>query len=79
MEGRTILRCPDCGMIREIVGEIPEEYTASFLDAVRGEGWVPLPGAALTMICGPCFATWAGHESVDDEPKVRGEVDPKSV
>jgi hypothetical protein len=79
MEGRTLLRCPRCDRTREVAGEIPEEYTGSFVDAVREEGWVPLPGATLELICGPCFALWAGHETVDDEPKVRGEKDPKSL
>ena len=79
MEGRTILRCPQCDMTREIAGEIPEEYTVAFGRAVREEGWVPLPGASLAMICGSCFTRWAGHETVDDEAKVRGERDPKSL
>ncbi|MGH9456582.1 MAG: hypothetical protein ACRD2J_02965 [Thermoanaerobaculia bacterium] len=79
MEGRTLLRCPECGCEREIVGEIPEEYTASFAAAVAEEGWVPRPGRTHELICGACLRRYEGHETVDDEPKVRGERDPKSL
>ena len=79
MEGRTLLRCHQCGRTREVHGEIPVEYTAGFAEATRSEGWVAMPGSHPAMICGPCFATFAGHETVDDESKVRGERDPKSL
>jgi hypothetical protein len=74
-----LLRCARCDRSRDVAGEIPEEYTASFGAAVAEEGWAPLPGPRLEMICGPCFTRWAGHETVDDEPKVRGEKDPKAL
>ncbi|HEX7150054.1 MAG TPA: hypothetical protein VF618_01105 [Thermoanaerobaculia bacterium] len=80
MEGRVLLECGECDVRREIVGEIPEEYTASFLAAVREDGWVPRPGANTpTLVCGSCLMRYAGHETVDDEEKVQGRRDPKDV
>ena len=78
MEGRTVLRCGECGMTREIVGEIPEEYIQSFAEAVRSEGWVPHPGSnSAALLCGACLVRkYAGHESVDDEEKVQGRKNP---
>jgi hypothetical protein len=77
MEGRTILRCGECGMTREIAGEIPEEYTRCFAEAVQSEGWVPHPGAnAPSLICGACLMKYVGHETVDDEEKVQGRKNP---
>ena len=46
MEGRVLLKCGECELTREIVGEIPDEYTKSFADAVHQDGWVPRPGVA---------------------------------
>jgi hypothetical protein len=78
MEGRVLLRCGECSKTREISGEIPEEYTQSFAQAVAEDGWVPRPGAnAAELICGDCLRKYAGHETMDDEEKVRGERDPK--
>ena len=73
MEGRVRLRCAECGRTREVSGEIPEEYVACFLQIVREEGFVPRPGVDLApLICGKCLAAgYAGHESVDDEEKVK--------
>jgi hypothetical protein len=72
MEGRVVLRCGECDLTREIVGEIPEEYTRAFDDAVQAEGWVPRPGAnTAKLICGACLAKYAGHETVDDEEKIQ--------
>jgi len=77
MEGRVLLDCGECGVSREIAGEIPEEYTSRFAAAVREEGWVPRPGAnPATLICGACLLKYAGHETVDDEEKVQGRRDP---
>jgi hypothetical protein len=74
MEGRVRLRCAECGLTREVSGEIPEEYEACFLKIVREDGFVPRPGSELVMICGKCLAAgYAGHETVDDEEKVRGK------
>ena len=74
MEGRVVLRCAECGLVREIVGEIPDEYTRCFDAAVHRDGWVPRPGATSpSLICRECLAkSYEGHESVDDEEKVRG-------
>jgi hypothetical protein len=72
MEGRTLLRCADCGRTREISGEMPEEYARSFGRYVRDDGWVPRPGPTLALICGICAAGYAGHETVDDEAKIHG-------
>lgn len=73
MEGRFRVVCAECGRTREVSGEIPEEYTACFASVVREDGFVPRPGNALAMICGACLLKYAGHESVDDEEKVRGK------
>jgi hypothetical protein len=79
MEGRVRLTCAECARTSEVSGEIPEEYTACFAKRVREEGWVPRPGVELAMICGQCATRYAGHETVDDEEKVRGERDPKAL
>lgn len=78
MEGRVLLKC-ECGKSREIAGELPEEYTRSFDQAVHDEGWAPRPGSANVLICGACLAHFAGHETVDDEPKAQGTKDPKAL
>jgi hypothetical protein len=79
MEGRVLLTCGDCGLTAEIVGEIPEEYTRCFDDAVHRDGWAPRPGASSTsLVCGACLVkAYSGHETVDDEEKVRGLKDPE--
>jgi hypothetical protein len=80
MEGRVLLTCGECDLTREIVGEIPEEYTRSFAAAVHQDGWVPRPGANTnTLICRDCLMHYVGHETVDDEEKVRGARDPKDL
>lgn len=72
MEGRVLLKCGECDLTREIVGEIPEEYTRCFDDAVHSDGWVPRPGAnSASLICGECLLkSYAGHETVDDAEKI---------
>ena len=56
MEGRVLLRCGECELTREIVGEIPDEYTRSFAAAVEMDGWVPKPGTNNpTLICRDCL------------------------
>ena len=79
MEGRVRIRCVECGKTREVSGEIPEEYTDCFVKIVREDGFVPRPGVDLAFICGACLLRYAGHESVDDEDKVRGKRNPKEV
>lgn len=72
MEGRVKIVCAECGRSREVSGEIPEEYTDCFIKIVREDGFVPRPGVAtLTFICGTCLRHYEGHETVDDEEKVR--------
>ena len=71
MEGRVHLRCAECGRTKEVSGEIPEEYIECFAKAVREEGWVPRPGAEWKLICGQCLRGYEGHESVDDDEKVK--------
>ena len=72
MEGRVLLTCNECGRTREVVGEIPREYTGCFVKAVSEDGWVPRPAAAhVAFVCGPCLAKeFAGHETVDDQAKI---------
>ena len=80
MEGRVLLKCGECDLTRQISGEIPEEYTRSFDDAVHQDGWVPRPGANTpSLICGRCLAKYSGHETMDDEEKVHGEKGPKEL
>jgi hypothetical protein len=80
MEGRVLLQCGECDLTREIVGEIPEEYTRAFDEAVHRDGWVPRPGAnSASLICRDCLVQYAGHETVDDEAKVQGRKDPRAV
>lgn len=80
MEGRTLLTCGECELTREIVGEIPDEYTRSFDEAVHEDGWVPRPGANhASLICGECLVKYSGHETVDDEEKVKGHRDPMAL
>jgi len=50
---------------------MPEEYTACFASIVRDDGFVPRPGVGLAFICGACLRKFEGHETVDDEEKVR--------
>jgi hypothetical protein len=77
MEGRVLLNCGECELTREIAGEIPEEYTRSFAEAVQRDGWVPKPGAnTAQLICRDCLMKYAGHETVDDEEKVQGRKNP---
>lgn len=78
MEGRVLLKCGECNLTREIVGEIPEEYTRCFDEAVHRDGWVPRPGTNHTsLICRECLVkSYSGHETVDDEEKVQGRKNP---
>jgi hypothetical protein len=77
MEGRVLLKCGDCALTREIVGEIPDEYTRCFDEAVHQDGWVPRPGANIpSLICRDCLVKYTGHETRDDGEKVRGEKNP---
>jgi hypothetical protein len=80
VEGRTLLTCGECELTREIVGEIPDEYTRSFDEAVHEDGWVPRPGAnSASLICRDCLVKYSGHETVDDEEKVKGRRDPMAL
>ena len=78
MEGRVLVQCGECDLTREIVGEIPDEYIRRFDDAVHKDGWAPRPGANDgSLICRDCLAaSYAGHETVDDEEKVLGRKNP---
>ena len=77
MEARVVLQCGECELTAEIVGEIPDEYTRRFDEAVHRDGWVPRPGVAGNpLICRECLLKFEGHESVDDEEKVQGRRDP---
>ena len=77
MEGRVVLKCGECELTTEIVGEIPDEYTRCFDEAVHRDGWVPRPGANYSsLICRECLLKYEGHESVDDGEKVAGRKNP---
>jgi hypothetical protein len=68
MEARATVTCAECGRSREVSGEIPEEYTACFVQVIREDGFVPRPGAAVTFVCGECLRAYEGPgtESRDD-------------
>ncbi len=72
MEGRATIVCAECGRAREVSGEMPEEYTACFVQIVREDGFVPRPGVHLAFICGSCLRKYEGSETADDEEKIRG-------
>ena len=71
MEGRSRLVCGDCGRTCDVAGEMPGEYRAAFTQCVIDQGWAPRPGARFAMICGACLAKYEGHETRDDEEKIR--------
>ncbi|HEX3579514.1 MAG TPA: hypothetical protein VHY33_13195 [Thermoanaerobaculia bacterium] len=72
MEGQTQLVCRDCGRTASVRGELPEEYTACFVEVVNREGFVPAPGDANNaFLCGRCLATYKGSETADDDQKIR--------
>jgi len=80
VEGRTLLKCGECPLTREIVGELPDEYIRSFDEAVHSDGWAPRPGAnSASLICRDCLTKYSGHETVDDEEKVQGKRDPMAL
>jgi hypothetical protein len=70
MEGQVQLKCRDCGRTASVRGEIPVEYTKCFRDVIARDGWVIAPLAQCEILCGACFATYAGHETVDDAEKL---------
>jgi hypothetical protein len=73
MEGQTLLICRDCGRTAFVRGEMPEEYTACFVEVVQRDGFVPAPGENnADMLCGACLATYKGSETADDEAKIQG-------
>ena len=76
MEGRVQVRCAECGKTREVSGEIPREYVECFARIVTEDGFVPRPGVNFALICGSCLEKYEGHESVDDERKIRTQ-DPR--
>jgi hypothetical protein len=72
MEGQTRVTCRDCGRTATVRGEMPEEYTACFVEVVGRDGFVPAPGDNnADMLCGTCLATYKGSETTDDEKKIR--------
>ena len=71
MEGRTRLVSVDCCSTCYVPGEMTGEYRAAFTQCVIDQGWAPRPGARFAMICGACLAKYEGHETRDDEEKIR--------
>jgi hypothetical protein len=72
VEGQILLRCRDCGRTASVSGEMPEEYSACFVEVVRRDGWVVAPATHFEMLCGDCLKDYKGSETEDDEEKVRG-------
>lgn len=72
MEGRARIVCAECGRVRHVSGEMPEEYIDCFAKIVKEDGFVPRPGVQMVFICGSCLRGYEGHETVDDEAKLRG-------
>lgn len=70
MEGRTHLVCADCGRTCDVAGEMPDEYRGAFIACIQREGWIPRPGANLTMICGVCARRYEGSETHDDGERI---------
>ena len=68
MEARATVVCAECGRAREVAGEIPEEFTACFVQVINEDGFVPKPGATVAFICGECLRAYEGPgtESRDD-------------
>jgi hypothetical protein len=53
MEGHALLVCRDCGRTASVRGELPEEYSACFVEVVNRDGFVPAPGDANNaFLCG---------------------------
>ena len=71
MEGQTQIRCRDCGRTASVRGEMPEEYSASFVEVVQRDGWVVAPGSRVEMLCGRCLKSYEGSETHDDAEKLR--------
>ena len=69
MEGQTLLRCRDCGRTASVAGEMPEDYSACFVEIVRRDGWVVAPGSH-DFLCGECLKDYKGSETEDDDEKL---------
>jgi len=69
VEGRTQVVCTDCGRMREVSGEMPQEYADCFRQIVAEDGFVPRPGGG-GFLCGACLATYEGSETHDDAEKI---------
>jgi hypothetical protein len=73
VEARATVTCAECGKTREVAGEIPDEYTACFVQIVKEDGFVPKPGTTVALLCGACLRAYEGpgSESTDDAPAIR--------
>ena len=72
MQGQAQLRCRDCGRTAGVSGEMPAEYSACFVTVVQRDGWAVAPGSRVEFLCGTCLRNYEGHETRDDEEKIRG-------
>ena len=72
MEGQAQVRCRDCGRTASVRGEMPDEYSACFIEVVRRDGWVIAPGSRVEFLCGQCLKNYEGSETHDDAEKIRG-------
>ena len=77
MEGRVRIQCAECGLTRDVSGEIPDEYRNCFVQVIQENGFAPRPGVAFSFVCGKCLMRYAGHESVDDDEKPPGRRNVK--
>ena len=73
MQGQAHLHCRDCGRTASVSGEMPEDYSACFLEVVRRDGWVVAPGSRVEMLCGDCLKNYKGSETEDDDEKLHNE------
>ena len=72
MEGQAQIRCRDCGRTASVRGEMPDEYSACFVEVVRRDAWVIAPGSRVEFLCGQCLKNYEGSETHDDAEKIRG-------
>jgi hypothetical protein len=71
MKGQALLVCRDCGRTASVTGEIPDDYSACFIEVVQRDGWVVAPSNKVDLLCGACLRTYEGSETHDAAEKIR--------